>query len=75
MNRKIKNLGTLPFQVPKTDKPRAFRFLDPFSAEVWIYVIATTFVTASCISLLNKLSPYDFHGKFMYNDNETQEEV
>ncbi len=61
-------------QVRKVEKPPPFRFLEPFNMEVWMYVIVTTFVVAFYISFLNKLSPYDYHGKFMYIDSETQEE-
>ena len=39
-----------------------------------MYVVMTTIIVAVYVSILNKLSPYDYHGKFMYIDSETQEE-
>ena len=55
------------------EKPPPFRFLEPFSGEVWVYVVLTSLVVAFYVSFLNKLSPYDYHGRFVYVDSETQE--
>ncbi|CAH1789877.1 unnamed protein product [Owenia fusiformis] len=51
-----------------TEVPEPFKFLNPFSTEVYLYVILTTVLVSIYTSLLNKLSPYDHHGGFVYDD-------
>ncbi|CAH1789873.1 unnamed protein product [Owenia fusiformis] len=53
----------------RTEVPEPFKFLDPFSTEVYLYVILTTVFVSIYTSLLNKLSPYDHHGGFVYDND------
>ncbi|XP_074661552.1 glutamate receptor ionotropic, kainate 2-like [Tubulanus polymorphus] len=46
-----------------------WRFLRPFNTEVYLWILGTGFFVAIMVSLFNKLSPYDHHGGFVYNDH------
>ncbi|CAH1789880.1 unnamed protein product [Owenia fusiformis] len=50
-----------------SEAPEPFRFLNPFSKDVYYYIILTTVLVSIYTSILNKLSPYDYHGGFVYN--------
>ncbi len=62
----------ITFQAEAAESSHIFTFMDPFSTEVWRNIIITSVIVAIYVSLLNKLSPYDYHGEFMYIDYEEQ---
>ncbi|ELU04582.1 hypothetical protein CAPTEDRAFT_127937, partial [Capitella teleta] len=45
---------------------RPFAFLDPLDNGVWTNILLTTVVVGVWVSLINKLSPNDYHGEFEY---------
>ncbi|XP_064645712.1 glutamate receptor ionotropic, kainate 2-like isoform X2 [Lineus longissimus] len=51
-------------------EPGAFKFLEPFSWDVYLTIGIMTILVALFVSLLNKLSPYDYHGDFMQRDHD-----
>ena len=60
-------------QKPEQTPIQPFAFLDPFAGPVWQGILVTTVLVGIYVSVLNKLSPYDYHGEFVYLDNENQE--
>ena len=48
---------------------RPFKFLDPFSTELWMYILITALAVGVTVSVVNKLSPYDHHGEMVHARN------
>ncbi len=53
-------------QKPEEVPISPFRFLEPFSSELWFYILVTTVLVGLMMSLCNKLSPNDYHGEFVH---------
>ena len=41
-------------------------FLTPLTNELWLLIIVTSFVVGTVITILDKLSPYGYHGESNY---------
>ena len=56
------------FMLKNTETPvDYFRFIKPFTPEVWYAFLITLFVVATLVNIINKISPFDFHGHFVYH--------
>ena len=64
-----------PEQRVIADEERPFKFMDPFNGEVWRLILVSSILVGVYVSLLNKLSPYDHHGEFIYTDYVEEEKV
>lgn len=63
-----KRLPSAPFSAgilmgTSDSKIDPWSFLTPFTFELWYTIIGTSFVVAIMICVIDKLSPYGYHGE------------
>ncbi|CAD5116783.1 DgyrCDS5632 [Dimorphilus gyrociliatus] len=67
--------ATFVMKTPKPEAARPFKFLDPFTSELWLFIVVTALIIGIYLSLIDKLSPFARHGAFIHTHGPNQEDL